>query len=71
MGIEVPLDVGGQQLIDDVRHQKYPSCFLRSIEPLWSWSITRPCRSDVTVNNVSWITSLNVDAVDSTAPVNG
>ena len=25
-----------------VAHQKYPSCFLRSIDPGWSWSIKRP-----------------------------
>ena len=69
--VEVRIDVGLEQVVDRVRHQKYPSCFFFSIDPLWSWSMTRPCRSDVVVSSVSWMTSVSVDAVLSTAPVSG
>jgi hypothetical protein len=51
--------------------QKYPSCFLRSIEPLWSWSIRRPCRSEVRARNISRMISGSVSASLSTAPLSG
>ncbi len=36
-----PIEVG------DVCHQKYPSCFFFSIDADWSWSMTRPWRSEL------------------------
>ena len=57
--------------VGDVRHQKYPSCFFFSIEPLESWSITRPCRSEVRASSISWMIAVSVSAVLSTAPVSG
>ena len=42
-----------------------------SIEPAESWSMTRPCRSELVVSSISWITCGNVSAVLSTAPVSG
>ena len=36
-----------------IRHQKYPSCFLRSMEASATWSMTRPCRSDVVDSSIS------------------
>ena len=55
----------------NVRHQKYPSCFFFSIEPAESWSMTRPCRSEVVVSNISWMIAVSVSASDSTAAVSG
>ena len=52
-------------------HQKYPSCFLRSMEPAPSWSITRPWRSEVVAPRVSATISSSVVAVLSIAAVSG
>ncbi len=51
--------------------QKYPSCFLRSIEADASWSITRPSRSEVREPRISSTISATVVAELSTAPVSG
>ena len=60
--LQVPVDVLGDQ-VGDVRHQKYPSCFFFSIEPLESWSITRPCRSEVRASSISWMIAGSVSAL--------
>jgi len=70
VGLQVLLDVRRDQ-VGDVGHQKYPSCFFFSIEPVESWSITRPCRSDVVASSISWMMSVSVSASLSTAPVSG
>ncbi len=69
--VEVGVDVLGDERLVDVGHQKYPSCFFFSIDPEESKSITRPCRSEVVVRSISWITAVNVSASLSTAPVSG
>jgi hypothetical protein len=51
--------------------QKYPSCFLRSIDADWSWSITRPWRSDVRVLSISAMIDSTDVASDSIAPLSG
>ncbi len=51
--------------------QKYPSCFLRSIEAAASWSITRPSRSDVREARISSTIAATLVAELSTAPVSG
>jgi hypothetical protein len=51
--------------------QKYPSCFLASIEALASRSMTRPWRSEVVVATISAITFSSVSASLSIAPVSG
>ena len=51
---QIRLDVAGDQ-VADVCHQKYPSCFFFSIDAGWSWSMTRPCRSEVVVSSISWM----------------
>src|SRR5207248_3920978 len=66
--VEVGEDVLGDQ-VGDV--QKYPSIFFFSIDAEASWSITRPCRSDVRASSISWMISGSVDALLSTAPVSG
>ncbi len=38
-------------------HQKYPSCFLRSMAPASSWSMSRPWRSDTWADRVSSMTA--------------
>ena len=68
--VQVRFDVGRNE-IRDVRHQKYPSCFFFSIEADWSWSITRPCRSEVVVSSISWMIAVSVSASLSIAPVSG
>ena len=62
--------IGGGGGIDG-GHQKYPSCFLRSIDALASWSITRPWRSEVRDAAISSMILSSVSACDSTAPVSG
>ena len=52
-------------------HQKYPSCFLRSIELAPSWSMIRPCRSEVVVPRVSATISSSVVALLSIPAVSG
>src|SRR5207342_2566507 len=61
-------DVG---VVVDARHQKYPSCFFFSIDAVGSWSITRPCRSDVVATSISAMILSSVSASDSIAPVSG
>jgi hypothetical protein len=51
--------------------QKYPSCFLRSIEAAASWSITRPTRSEVRDARISSTIAATFVAELSTAPVSG
>ena len=50
--LQVALDVQSDE-VGYVRHQKYPSCFFFSMEPAESWSMTRPCRSEVLANSIS------------------
>lgn len=52
-------------------HQKYPSCFLRSMEPAPSWSMMRPWRSDVVAPRVSATISSRLTALLSIAAVSG
>ena len=52
-------------------HQKYPSCFFRSIDVAPSWSMTRPRRSECRLSSVSWMISATERAVLSMAPVSG
>src|SRR3546814_2028616 len=65
----------GDERVGDVNrigHQKYPSCFFFSmLASPPSLSMMRPCRSLVVVSSISWITSDNVLASLSTAPVRG
>ena len=70
---QIGVDIRRDQIVGFVNlaHQKYPSCFFFSIDAAWSLSIARPCRSDVVVSSISWITSGRVLAVLSTAPVSG
>ena len=51
--------------------QKYPSCFFFSIDAALSWSITRPCRSELVVSSISWMIAGSVSARLSIAPVSG
>ena len=67
---EVGLDIGDDE-VRSVRHQKYPSRFFSSIDPEWSWSMTRPSRSERVAKSISWIISGSVVAVDSMAPDSG
>ena len=58
--------------VGDVCHQKYPSCFFFSIEAAWSWSMTRPWRSEVRgqqhlLDDLAAASSASL----STAPVSG
>ena len=68
--VEVGLDVLLDQ-VRDVSHQKYPSCFFFSIDADWSWSMTRPWRSELVVSSISWMIAGSVSASLSTAPVSG
>ena len=52
-------------------HQKYPSRFFFSIDPLSSWSISRPERSDVRAVSISPTMSSSVAASLSMAAVSG
>ena len=52
-------------------HQKYPSRFFCSIEASSSWSMSRPCRSDVRAEIISRMISGTVVASLSTAPERG
>src|SRR6266581_1834717 len=67
VGLEVGLDVLGEH-VGYVCHQKYPSCFFFSMDPAESWSIIRPCRSEVLHSSISWMIFGRVSASDSTAP---
>src|SRR4029077_16064599 len=55
----------------EARHQKYPSRFFNSIEPSWSWSMTRSWRSEWRVASGSSMIFGTVSASDRTAPVHG
>ena len=44
---------------------------LAAVEADVSWSIIRPCRSDVRVSSISWISAVRLPASDSIAPVSG
>src|SRR6202030_225836 len=50
-------------------HQKYPSCFLRSIAAAPSWSMMRPQRSENRLSAVSRMIPDSVVALLSIAPV--
>lgn len=52
-------------------HQKYPSSFFFSIDAPGSWSITRPCRSELVVTSISAMIFSSESASDSMAPVSG
>jgi hypothetical protein len=52
-------------------HQKYPSCFLRSMAAPPSWSMMRPRRSENRLSVVSRMTPESVVALLSIAPVSG
>jgi len=52
-------------------HQKYPSCFLRSMAALPSWSMRRPRRSENWLSAVSRMIPASVVALLSIAPVSG
>src|SRR5580700_8116480 len=69
MDLQVGVDVGGDKRLLARGHQKYPSCFFFSMEPKASKSMIRPSRSDVVARSISWMTSGNVAAVLSMAPV--
>ena len=70
MRLQVLLEVCDAR-IGEARHQKYPSCFFFSIDPVESWSMTRPCRSEVVASSISWMIPLKVSASLSMAPVSG
>src|SRR5215467_4644494 len=70
VGMKIALDVLRDK-IGGVRHQKYPSCFFFSIDPVESWSMTRPCRSEVFVSSISRMMAVSVSASLSMAPVSG
>ena len=60
-------------LFKDVAHgdQKYPSRFLRSIEPASSRSMRRPWRSEVRATSISPTIASRLSASESIAPVSG
>ena len=68
--LQIALDILSDE-VGDMGHQKYPSCFFFSIEPDESWSMTRPCRSEVLASSISWMIPASVSASLSTAPVSG
>src|SRR3990172_2928156 len=70
VGVKISLDVLGDK-IGGVRHQKYPSCFFFSIDPVESWSMTRPSRSHLFPRSISWMMAVSVSASLSMAPVRG
>ena len=53
--VSLPCHVAGNVGLEKIllQHQKYPACFLSSIEAPASLSITRPCRSDVLDRSIS------------------
>ncbi len=67
---DVSLDVLLDQ-VGYVGHQKYPSCFFFSMDADWSWSMTRPWRSELVVSSISWMIAGSVSALLSIAPVSG
>jgi len=71
VGVQVRVDVVGDESLAGMGHQKYPSCFFFSIDPEESKSMTRPWRSEVVVRSISWMTAVRVVASLSTAPVSG
>ena len=71
VALQVGIDVGDQEVVRRMRHQKYPSAFLSSMEELESPSMTRPTRSELVVSNISWMMPDSVSALLSMAPVSG
>ena len=71
VALQVGVDVGDQEIVRRVRHQKYPSAFLSSMEALESLSMTRPTRSELVVSSISWMMPDSVSALLSMAPVSG
>ena len=71
VALQVGIDVGDEEIVGGVRHQKYPSAFLSSMEELESRSMTRPTRSELVVSNISWMMPDSVSALLSMAPVSG
>jgi hypothetical protein len=65
------VDAAARDEAEQGRGQKYPSCFFFSIEAVSSWSMTRPCRSEVLARIISWMIPGSVSASDSIAPVSG
>ena len=70
-GLAVVHAAAGQHAQQGVGHQKYPSRFFASIEASWSWSISRPARSETRVVRISATISSSVAAGDSTAADSG
>ena len=63
-GLAVVDAAAGQHAQQGFGHQKYPSRFFFSIEASWSWSISRPARSDTRVVRISSTMSSSVAAGD-------
>ena len=61
----------GQHAQQGIGHQKYPSRFFFSIEASWSWSISRPARSDTRVVRISATISSRLAADELTAADSG
>ena len=70
-GFAVVHAAAGQHAEERIGHQKYPSRFLASIEASWSWSISRPARSETRVVRISATISSSVAAGESTAAESG
>ena len=63
-GLAIIDRAAGQHAQQGVRHQKYPSRFFFSIEASWSWSISRPARSETRVVRISATISSRLAAAD-------
>ena len=70
-GFAIVHAAAGQHAEERIGHQKYPSRFLASIEASWSWSISRPARSETRVVRISATISSSVAAGESTAAESG
>ena len=70
-GLAVVHRAAGENAQKGVGHQKYPSRFFISIEESWSWSISRPARSDTRVVRISSTISSRLEAGESTAADSG
>src|SRR5690606_5398765 len=66
IGVDLVCGLCGQLV-----HHKYPYCFFVSLDPAWSLSLRRPCRSEVRGTRISWRRSGRVAARDSIAAVSG
>src|ERR1700679_693277 len=67
---EKPDDLSSS-VVDEVDIQKYPSRFLSSMEPSWSWSMMRFARSDERKESNSAMILGRVSASERMAPVQG